>query len=57
MRTMVRVGAVLNLLGAVVAVFGATILVPLALSWIIGDGAVGSHALALCVSVVGGAAL
>jgi trk system potassium uptake protein TrkH len=57
MRTMVRIGAVLNVLGAVVALFGATLLVPLALSWILEDGAAASHALALAISVLAGTAI
>jgi trk system potassium uptake protein TrkH len=57
MHSMVRVGAVLNLLGAVIALLGATILVPLALSWILDDGAQRAHVLALLASLGCGGAL
>jgi trk system potassium uptake protein TrkH len=57
MHSMVRVGAVLNLLGGIVAVFGATLLAPLALSWWFDDGALAAHAMALALSVATGAAL
>jgi trk system potassium uptake protein TrkH len=57
MHTMVRVGAVLNLLGAIVGWFGTTLLVPLGLSWWFGDGALAAHAMALATSVVAGGAL
>ena len=54
---MVRVGAVLNLLGAVIALFGATLLVPLALSWWLADGAQVAHAVALTVALAAGGLL
>ncbi len=57
MHTMVRVGAVLNLLGAVAALFGVTLAVPLAISWWLGDGAFAAHAMALVTSVAAGGAL
>ncbi len=57
MHTVVRVGAVLNLLGAIAALFGATLVVPLALSWWFADGALAAHAMALVTSVAAGGAL
>lgn len=57
MHTLVRVGAVLNLLGAIAALFGVTLAVPLALSWWFADGAFAAHAMALVTSVAAGGAL
>ena len=57
MHTMVRVGAVLNLLGAVLALFGATLIVPVAMSWWLADGALVSLTMALASAVVIGGAL
>jgi trk system potassium uptake protein TrkH len=55
MHSLVRVGAVFNLLGAMLAMLGATVLVPLALSWWLDDGALRAHAVTLAVSLgVGG---
>ena len=57
MHTMVRVGAVLNLLGTIVVLFGAMLVVPMAISWWFDDGAFAAHAMALATSVVAGGAL
>lgn len=54
---MVRVGAVLNLLGAVIVLFGATLLVPLALSWWQRDGALRAYGVALAVALCAGGLL
>jgi trk system potassium uptake protein TrkH len=54
---MVRVGAVLNILGAIVALLGATMVVPIALSWWLDDGALHSLGVGLAAAFGGGAAL
>lgn len=50
-----RILPVLNVLGLVVLIFGLLILVPIGVSWWIGDGAIGSFDEALVLSVGGGA--
>jgi trk system potassium uptake protein TrkH len=57
MHTTVRVGAILHVLGAVVALFGATIVVPLAVSWWMEDGALAAHGIALATALAVGGAL
>ncbi|OFZ73448.1 MAG: potassium transporter Trk [Betaproteobacteria bacterium RBG_16_64_9] len=54
---MVRVGAVLNLLGAVIALFGLTMIVPLVVSFWLEDGATHAYDEALVLALGSGAAL
>jgi trk system potassium uptake protein len=54
---MVRLGAVLNLLGAVIALFGTTMLVPLAVSWWLDDGATHAYDEALALALGSGGVL
>ncbi|MCC6472338.1 MAG: TrkH family potassium uptake protein [Burkholderiales bacterium] len=54
---MVRVGAVLHLLGAILVIFGLTLLVPLALSWALDDGALSAFDEALMLTLTGGGGL
>lgn len=54
---MVRLGAVLNLLGAVIALFGTTMLVPLGVSWWLDDGALHAYDEALALALGSGALL